>query len=394
MFGIGTLTALLALTLMGPKVCAALAAIAIALLASLLSTFHKAQLSDASLAQDLARLKQAFDTDALNTSSPGLRDVIAYYTRTTDRDYRVLSWFMGQGGLHTSLAARPPVGWSNDRQVMYVANAIAAARAGADRHHHHRLDTNAAAFRVLEVGSGRGYCTLMLAGLFAPSSDFEFHGVDLVQRHVDVARQDAVDHNYTNVHFYQGDAAMTASFRPRASFSAAPFDIIFGVEALCHLDTTYSVRAFLVNAANHLAPGHGRLVIIDGFRSETFPAAPADQQLAMRLAERAFGIKRMRPMSEWIEAAHSARLRLESLEDLTHQALPFWTLGWRFAHTLLRHAPAWVVRRLRATPYTAKSTDNLLAVATVAHAMRNRAAAVYGVMVFSKKGEADQDGIE
>ena len=116
----------------------------------------------------------------------------------------------------------------------------------------------------------------------------------------------------------------------------------------------------------------------------------------MRLAERAFAIKRMRPMSEWIEAAYSAGLRLESLEDLTHQALPFWTIGWRFAHALLRHAPAWVIRRLRATPYTAKSSYNLLAVATVAHTMRNRAAAVYGVMVFSRRGEteADQDGIE
>ena len=390
MFGIGTLTTLLALTLMGPKVCAALAALAIALLTSLLTTFLKARPSDATLAQDLACLTPAFDADTLleGAPPPNQLDVIAYYTHTTDRDYRVLSWFMGQG-LHTSLTARLPVGSSNERQALYVANAIAVARALTPS------DSTAAATRVLEVGSGRGYCTLMLAGFFTPSSDFEFHGVDLVKRHIDVARRDAAAHNYTNVHFHQGDAAMTASFRPYAS--TAPFDIIFGVEALCHLDTPYSVRAFLTNAANHLAAGHGRLIIVDGFRSETFATAPANQQLAMRLAERAFAIKRMRPMSEWIEAAYSAGLRLESLEDLTHQALPFWTVGWRFAHALLRHAPAWVIRRLRATPYTAKSTDNLLAVATVAHAMRNRAAAVYGVMVFSKReggSEADDEAIE
>ena len=80
------------------------------------------------------------------------------------------------------------------------------------------------------------------------------------------------------------------------------------------------------------------------------------------------------------------------MEDLTAQALPFWTLGWRFAHAILHHAPAWVIRRLRATPFIGRSTDNLLAVATVAHAMRDRASAVYGVMVFAKKeGERATD---
>jgi hypothetical protein len=93
----------------------------------------------------------------------------------------------------------------------------------------------------------------------------------------------------------------------------------------------------------------------------------------------------MRPYSEWVEEAYPAGLELKSLNDLTAHALPFWTLGWRFANAFLRHAPAWVIRRLRATPYTARSTDNLLAVATVAHAMRDRASAAYGVLVFSKK---------
>ena len=374
MFGIGTFTTLLTISLMGPKFCIALAAIVIATLASLMASFHSARLSDATLAQDLARLQPAFDTKTLLVQPPPNQlDVIAYYTDTTDRDYRVLSWFMGQG-LHTSLTAQLPVGSSNERQAMYVANSLAVVRAAT---------TTTAPTRVLEVGSGRGYCTLMLAGLFTPASDFEFHGVDLLKRHIDVARRDAADHHYTNVNFHQGDAAMTASFRPYTS--TAPFDLIFGVEALCHLDTPYSLSAFLTNAANHLAHGHGRLIIIDGFRSENFTSAPADQQLAMRLAERAFCVKRMRPMSEWIEAAYAAGLRLERLEDLTHQALPFWTVGWRVAHALLRHTPAWVIRRLRATPYTAKSTNNLLAVATVAHAMRTRGAAVYGVMVFAKR---------
>ena len=91
-------------------------------------------------------------------------------------------------------------------------------------------------------------------------------------------------------------------------------------------------------------------------------------------------------MGQWTVIAYANGLELKRIEDLTTQAIPFWTLGWRFAHAIIHHAPAWVIRRLRATPFIARSTDNLLAVATVAHAMQNRAAAVYGVMVFSRKG--------
>ena len=369
MFGIGTLTSLLALSLMGPKLCTCLATVAIAWVASLVVSAYRARLSDATLAQDLTHLKPAFDTDALLEHNPTREDVDAYYTHTTDRDYRVLEWFVGPG-LHTRLSAKHPIHshTGTARQVMYVANAVAIA-------HHQSTKT----VRVLELGSGRGHCTLLLAGLFHPASEFQFFGVDRVQRHVEVARNNALD--YTNVHFRLGDAAHTSSFQPY--LSTASFDVIFAIEAACHLDHPEAMRAFLTNTANHLAP-EGRLILIDGFRSENFSAAPPNQQLAMRLAERAFSIRRMRAMSEWIEGAHAAGLRLKSLEDLTPQALPFWTLGWRVVHAVLHHTPAWVIRRLRASAHTAKSTNNLLAVATVAHAMRDRAAAVYGVMVFAK----------
>ena len=369
MFGIGTLTTLLALSLMGPKLCICLATVVMAWLASLVISAYRARLSDATLTQDLALLEPAFDTDALLEHTPTREDTDEYYTRTTDRDYRARAWFVGPG-LHTRLSAKHPIGphVGTARQVMYVANEVAIA--------HHQ---STKPVRVLELGAGRGYCTLLLAGLFQPASDFQFFGVDRVQRHVEVARNDALD--YTNVHFRQGDAAHTSSFQPY--LSTTPFDVVFAIEAVCHLDHPEAMRAFLTNTANHLAPD-GRLILIDGFRSENFSTAPPDQQLAMRLAERAFSIRRMHSMSEWIEGAHAAGLQLKRIEDLTPQALPFWTLGWRVAHAVLHHSPAWVIRRLRASPYMAKSTDNLLAVATVAHAMRNRAAGVYGVMVFGK----------
>ena len=240
---------------------------------------------------------------------------------------------------------------------MLVLNAIAGVKKKGGR------------TKVLEIGFGRGYCTLMLAGLLLPSDEFEFHGMDIVQRHVDVARADGA--KYPNVFFRHADAALASSYD-----DLQQFDVIFAVEALCHIERMHD---FLANAGRRLSQ-EGRLVIIDGFRSELFSQSPPDQQLAMRLAERAFGINRMRPMSEWVEAAFPAGLELNTQDDLTMQALPFWTLGWRFVYALLRHVPGWVMRHCH-------GTNNLLAVATVAHAMRNRASAVYGVMVFCRRND-------
>ena len=373
MFGSGTFTLLLIYTIMGPTIFFVTISIALAFIASFAITAYRAELSDKSLTQDLALIKNVFNTTAILASTPTHRDVVSYYTRTTDTDYKLLELFVGPG-LHTRLCTAHPIlsHTGNARQVMYVLNALAgvhavkkAAAEGDNR------------TKVLELGFGRGYCTLMLAGLLPPT-EFEFHGIDIVQRHVDVARRDGA--KYPNVYFHYGDAVLSSSYR-LLSTPVTTFDIIFAVESLCHVSNVHNL---LSNAAKYLSPG-GLIVIIDGFRSETFTESPPDQQLAMRLAERAFNIQTMHPMSEWIEAAYPAGLELKRLDDLTTQALPFWTLGWRFAHALLRHAPAWVIRRLRATPYTARSTDNLLAVATVAHAMRNRASALYGVMVFAKR---------
>ena len=380
MFGIGTLSLLIFYTMIGPTISFAIIAIVLAFITSLLVTVYKAEISPTTLSKDLSLIKKAFDTDAILASIPTQRDVISYYTKTTDRDYKLLELFVGPG-LHTRLCVNYPILYhtGNARQVMYVLNALAGVHAVKNQKSNGKavvVKTN-----VLEIGIGHGFCTLMLAGLL-PRDEFEFYGMDVVKRHVDIAKKDGV--KYPNVHFHIGDAAAASSFRSMAP-QPPSFDLIFGVESFCHIDTTDRMNTLFSNVATHLTTD-GRLIIVDGFRSENFSQSPPDQQLAMRLAERAFGIQKIHPMSQWIEAAYPVGLELKRLEDLTAQALPFWTFGWRFAHAIIHHAPAWVIRRLRAAPFIARSTDNLLAVATVAHAMQNRAAAVYGVMVFAKKG--------
>ena len=284
-------------------------------------------------------------------------------------DYRALELCVGPG-MHTELRAPFPIlsfGGHTRQAVLVLMEALAVAeRAGQ----HCLLDLNEtpspSPSHVLEVGFGRGYCTLFMAGLMP---NVRFHGVDRVQRHLQLGQQACVTGGYANVEFFCGDGAEFLS-----AVSDTEYDVVFGVESLCHLDTVAKLKAFLTNVARRLTFPGGRLVIVDGFRSAGFAVTSEDHRTAMRLAECGFRIRRMPSKAEWVQEAKSVGLHLIRNVDLTPEAMPFWTLGWRLARTILRLVP--FVRLFG-------FADNLLSVATTAHALTG--AAEYGVLVFQRR---------
>ena len=309
--------------------------------------FFNAPLDDTSLASDLASVRQAFDVEFLLSEKELFTTgyVESYYSETTDN--ALLELLMGTG-MHTRLDGM--------QQAGYVMHEIATVQAQT----------------VLEVGSGKGHCSLYLARVL---HGVQFTGLDLLQRHIQVATAAIGDRR--NITFVRGDAG---------DLSDEPYDIIFGVESLCHMDTAGKLQGFVRQAAAKLNAG-GRLIIIDGFRSATFQWASADQQLAMQLAEAGFRIRKMPSRADWIAAGEDSGLVLVSDYDLTDEALPFWTLGWRISRAVFR-VPYFVRWLASVRPQTAA---NLLAAAMTAHALRD--SAEYGVLVFEKSSnrEASQE---
>jgi 2-polyprenyl-3-methyl-5-hydroxy-6-metoxy-1,4-benzoquinol methylase len=307
------------------------------------------------LFQDLKILRRAYDVDTLIQKDFCSKDVGVYYSETTDRDYMLLELFVGPG-LHSRLRAKYPIlsFAGHSRQPAYVMNEIA----------------NINAQQVLEVGFGRGYCSFYLAGMLP---HVNFTGMDLIPRHVEVANASCVQGGYRNVKFVQGDATVDLSALQ------GHFDVIFGVEALCHMDHISKVRLFLGQVSKKLRNG-GRLVIVDGFRSSNFEKSSLNQQLAMKLAECGFRIRKMPSKADWIQAAAEVGMKQIRDIDLTQEALPFWTLGWRVSRAVLRFP--WVVRWVAASSVSREQTAaNLLSVASTAHAMRDSGTAEYGVLV-------------
>ena len=334
-----------------------------------------ASLDGKTLVLDICLLNRAFNVDKILAKKElfSSDDVDKYYDATTDLDYRLLEYFMGPS-LHTRLCASFPVnshGGYTRQPAMVLMETVSAT--SDTRPALKDLSLSVAsllpgASRVLEVGFGKGHCTLFLSGLLP---HLQFHGIDRLARHVQVAQNACANGGYTNVEFFCGDATEFLS-----SVSDFSYDLIFGVEALCHLDTVAKLKDFVGQSAKRLSSS-GRLVVLDGFRSAGFSGAAEDQRTAMRLAECGFQIRKMSSKAEWIEEANRVGLHLVKNIDLTDEALPFWTFGWRCARTILRLVPC-VTYFLRQY-----SASNLLSIFMTAHAMKS-GTAEYGMLVFAR----------
>lgn len=156
-------------------------------------------------------------------------DVQAYYSSTTFRDYKLLELATGCNAMHTELVPAQPLPFrcGHLQQLLYV---IAEMGPGSG---------SSSSTRVLEVGFGKGSNSIFLASLFKHS---QFIGVDLTEDHVQYARSHASRLGLSNVRFELGDAAQP----PAAIGEGGTYDLIFGIESFCHVDTDAKLKSFLV----------------------------------------------------------------------------------------------------------------------------------------------------
>lgn len=269
---------------------------------------------------------------------------------------------------------------------------------------------------VLEVGCGRGHCTLFLAGC---AKDMMFHGIDMIPSHVRAASLAMARGGYDNATF----ACVNVLTVDQQSLMRT-FDIIFGCESLCHMDTPDKRTRFFDFVCERLRPS-GRLILIDGFRSPTYDVCAASRRTAMRSVERGFRIAHMPSKADWIrcatkyepdpglESVPGARPRFQPVRDvdLSHEALPYWERAGRWA----TRDPSIAVRRaspfasgtalsqcldagspdacvrvralrwyFRSRAHRSETGGSFMAAATVGHALRDRAAAEYGMLVLER----------
>jgi hypothetical protein len=103
----------------------------------------------------------------------------------------------------------------------------------------------------------------------------------------------------------------------------------------------------------------------------------------MQIAENGFRIREMPSKQTWIDLATDLNFILVQDRDLTAEVLPFWRQGWKLAHFVLQFSflLRWIDWK---HPKLRETAANFLSIATVAHAMRHRGAAEYGVLILQK----------
>ncbi len=317
---------------------------------------YSAPFNDATMEEDLLTIKRVFPAEMLRAKEfTCCQDVEMYYENTTLRDYWLLELVVGPG-LHTRLEAPLPTGIHGGlmRQPTFILQ------------HIHEVGAK----RVLEIGSGRGACTFFLAGM---RPDIQFVGIDITKLHVDIATKQAT--HFNNVTFIHGNACNLPQF-------SEPFDIVFGVEALCHLDSEELRQKFL-QCAKSLLTANGRLVIVDGFSTKDQTHSNSNHtRSCLDLAMNGFHIRELPKTKDWVRQGIEVGLNIYDYRDLTNEALPFWILGWRFARFLLNFKTL-IRLYLQSSVARAQTAGNLLAVATIAHALREENEAQYGVLVLN-----------
>jgi SAM-dependent methyltransferase len=159
---------------------------------------------------------------------------------------------------------------------------------------------------VLELACGNGYNLRLLA---SRNRGRRFVGVDLIASQVARARR-ALAH-------LPEARALVGDFQSLA-FGDATQDCVFVVESLCH--ATDLPRA--LSEAARVLRQHGRLVVIDGWRTDAFDALPAIVREATVAVELAMAVSTGRSLSTWKRAAARCGLRVTEELDLTAQIVP------------------------------------------------------------------------
>jgi len=316
---------------------------------------YSVELTDTELEHDLQSVEQIVGTKDVLSQKFNFNDIRGCDESSTTCDHWIVKQFVGPGPL-SRMQAPHPVGshGGSTRQPSLILGEV----------------RNAQAKHVLEVGCGKGFCTLFLAGA---ARDVVCKGIDVVPRHVDEAMKAASVGGLLNASFVVDNMAKleTHSFW---------YDVIFGCESLCHVSSDEQMMQFVGNV-KRLLRSKGRLVIIDGFRGGSFKMCDQRYQTAMRVAEKGFNVNVLPSKSQWIKHCKRADLHLVKDLDFSSEVLPFWTMGWRWARLVLKMP---YLARLLLHPSTNRIFGNVLAVSMTAYALRSEAAE-YGMLVFEKR---------
>lgn len=220
------------------------------------------------------------------------RDVVEPYYAQSGLAFEAL--YAGTGCMHLALC--PGAEFSFDG---YKGQPLAIAKEAAE----------IGARRILELGCGKGFNTLVLAQTLPEA---EIVGSDLIDAHLRRGRIEAQKAGVTNVTYAQADFQTGIG-------AAGDMDLIFAVEALSFARDLDHVAQSVAAA---LRPG-GRFVMFDVQALTVIDGLPDDLAQATRLYETSVALTHgVHAAGAWEAALQRAGLTVEGTTDMTRDIGP------------------------------------------------------------------------
>lgn len=245
-------------------------------------------MSDLSLTEALGKVQQVFNVNRVLRDFD--RDItVPYYTQS---EYGYSKFHSQQDCVHLAL---------NEDGIFSEEGYYGQPRAVSEQ-----IEAIGAQ-RVLELGSGKGFNSSFLA---QRHPQVQFQGVDLTPLHVSIANKKA--QSLPNLSFQVGDFN-------QLPFPDQSFDLIFGVDCLCHAQ---DAKIALAEIRRVLKPG-GRLVVFDGYREPGFEQRPDEEKITTQLVEVSMAVVNgFDPLESWLAAADTVGLSLVKQQDLSFAIMP------------------------------------------------------------------------
>lgn len=215
--------------------------------------------------------------------------IVTSYYKISSFYYR--NFHSSEGAMHLPIAENPSQ--KHLEKLLFQANAIA----------NHILEKQYK--QVLELGCGMGFNANYLANKL---KDVQFTALDLTPQNIRIAKKNALT---DNINFTQGNF-------DNLSFENQKFDLIYGIETLCH---SKKINELILNLEKLLNP-KGKIIIFDGYiKSNTESLKTKADRDAYNLISWGFAMERFQTLEEVLGAAEKAGLQIDRVVDYSQNVL-------------------------------------------------------------------------
>jgi SAM-dependent methyltransferase len=232
-------------------------------------------------------------------------EIVRRYYQKSSFFYR--KFHSPEGAMHLPMALRE--GASHQEKLRYQADYVNSL---IREHNYHT---------ILELGCGQGFNSNYLALL---NPDLNFTGLDITEHNLRLARRNARGSNNVVYRVENFD---------QLPIDGKRYDLIFGVETLCHSE---NISRLIASMADRLNAG-GRIVIFDGYvKPDAAPLTNPAEAEAYQLLSWGFALTGFQPLTEVLKAADLYSLSIEKVDEYSENVLPNYIAFQRGAQRALQ----------------------------------------------------------